>query len=80
MDKSELVDAITAQGNVVRTLKASGQDAAQQVQTLQGLKAQLAALTGTADVKGKDKKPTKFTLKTPKVSPNLSRVHRTSSS
>ena len=70
---AELIAAITAQGAVVRTLKAEKADAAdidREVATLQGLKGQLGGgAPGAADTgkSGKAKKAAKFTLKTPKV-------------
>lgn len=69
----ELIAAIAAQGNIIRTLKAAKGDPAEvtaEVAKLSALKTELSALTGAPDGgKGKEKKATKYVLKTPKVRP-----------
>lgn len=64
---AELNGLIASQGELVRQLKADkSAEAGAAVQELLKLKQQLTALGGGKDDK---KKPTKFTLKTPKASP-----------
>jgi len=64
---AELNELIASQGALVRQLKTDkSPDAAEAVQKLLELKAQLSALGGG---KKDDKKAVKFTLKTPKASP-----------
>lgn len=67
---AELEVLVAAQGNVVRSLKDKKMDITSALEELKVLKGKLGKLTvkPVAVADDKTKKPTKFTLKTPKVS------------
>lgn len=71
-NQESLLAAITAQGNLVRSLKAEKADSnliSEAIAKLQALKLQDGIVTSTSG--GKPKKAAKFTLKTPKVRLNV---------
>lgn len=68
-NQESLLEAITAQGNLVRSLKADKADSnliAEAIAKLQALKVQDGSINSSS-LGSKPKKAAKFTLKTPKV-------------